>query len=272
MSIRINVDPTNPGQFFACCGLLELADRLWPTSGVQGAFATDQFQLFADTDECSLRHILERFVAADLQQLDGDDNAAPPLYLGHPFELRLDWWTKYETPNKRRIDLGGGDQLKTWAGKQCGPLIFRMMRNACADIDLQAPFDDVRAIYNTKNGAASKKTISPFCFDARRDGTSLDFGFSPDEQEMSVVTYPAVEALALVGLQRFRPSVDENGRIRTFIYTAWADPLPSSAAMAAVSGKASVRACGAFRFTKPSRGGEYLTMFSRATRVRSNNV
>ncbi len=31
-SIRVNIDPTNPGQFFACCGLLELADRLWPGS------------------------------------------------------------------------------------------------------------------------------------------------------------------------------------------------------------------------------------------------
>ena len=28
--IRIPVKLTNPGQFFACCGLLELADRLWP--------------------------------------------------------------------------------------------------------------------------------------------------------------------------------------------------------------------------------------------------
>jgi CRISPR-associated protein Csb3 len=28
--IQINVDPANPGQFFACCGLFELADRLWP--------------------------------------------------------------------------------------------------------------------------------------------------------------------------------------------------------------------------------------------------
>ncbi|TWW08183.1 hypothetical protein E3A20_26890, partial [Planctomyces bekefii] len=27
-SFWVNVDPTNPGQFFACCGLLELADRL----------------------------------------------------------------------------------------------------------------------------------------------------------------------------------------------------------------------------------------------------
>lgn len=179
MSVSIKVDLANPGQFFACCGLLELADRLWPTSGVQGVFGTDQFQLFADTDECSLKHIIERFVAADLQQLDSDDNAASPLHLGDPFELCLDWWRKHETPNKRRIDLGGGDQLKTWAGKQSGPLIFRMMRNTCLDINLQAPFDDARAIYDNKKGTTSKKTISPFCFDARRDGTSLDIGFSP---------------------------------------------------------------------------------------------
>lgn len=35
-SISVAVDPTNPGQFFACCGLLELADRLWP--GAEGWF------------------------------------------------------------------------------------------------------------------------------------------------------------------------------------------------------------------------------------------
>jgi CRISPR-associated protein Csb3 len=28
--ITMNADVTNPGQFFACCGLLELAHRLWP--------------------------------------------------------------------------------------------------------------------------------------------------------------------------------------------------------------------------------------------------
>ena len=35
-NIQIPVDLTNPGQFFACCGLLELADRLWP--GAEGWF------------------------------------------------------------------------------------------------------------------------------------------------------------------------------------------------------------------------------------------
>ncbi len=31
---RLTWIPTNPGQFFACCGLLELADRLWPGAEV----------------------------------------------------------------------------------------------------------------------------------------------------------------------------------------------------------------------------------------------
>lgn len=40
-TIRVNVDVQNPGQFFACCGLLELADRLWP--GAEGWFVDGEF-------------------------------------------------------------------------------------------------------------------------------------------------------------------------------------------------------------------------------------
>ena len=43
-TIRINVDPTNPGQFFACCGLLEFADRLWPGAEVVACFSALRFQ------------------------------------------------------------------------------------------------------------------------------------------------------------------------------------------------------------------------------------
>lgn len=35
-NLTIKVDVTNPGQFFACCGLFELAHRLWP--GVEAYF------------------------------------------------------------------------------------------------------------------------------------------------------------------------------------------------------------------------------------------
>ena len=37
-TIRIRVDLSNPGQFFACCGLFELADRLWPGIEIRGSF------------------------------------------------------------------------------------------------------------------------------------------------------------------------------------------------------------------------------------------
>ncbi len=59
-TIRVNVDPTNPGQFFACCGLLELADRLWP--GAEGWFEKGEFRLRPVDDEA---HPLARPGAAD---------------------------------------------------------------------------------------------------------------------------------------------------------------------------------------------------------------
>lgn len=270
--IRINVDVSNPGQFFACCGLMELADRLWPRAGVLGVFTPTHFELWADSTGCSLQRLIDDFVRADVQQIDLNDNAASPLYLGEPFNLRLDWWQKLEGPNKTRIDLGGGGQLKTWAGKQFGPLIFRVMKNACKDIDLLKLFDHPKAVYETNRGKTKKKTAAPFYFDARREETSLDIGFSPDEQDMSVMVCPAVESLALIGLQRFRPAVDEKAQNRSFIYIAWAERLPPIVAMVAVSGMMPARSSRTFRFTKPSRGGEYLTMFSRGTREGSSNA
>jgi len=271
-TIRINVDLTNPGQFFACCGVFELADRLWPGIEVYGAFLETEFGLWTDLKDCSLGQIIDAFVKADVQQLDLNDDAASPLHLSKPFNLRLDWWQKLEGPNKARIDLGGGDRLKTWAGKQFGPLIFRLMKDACKGIDLLNLLNEPKAVYEKRDGKDKKKTTSPFYFDARRDETSLDVGFSADEQDMSVMAYPAVESLALVGLQRFRPAVIQNRSSRSFLYAAWAEPLPAAVAMAAASGIFPTRLCGAFRFTKPSRGGEYLTTFSRATRERSTYV
>ncbi len=48
-AIRLSVDPTNPGQFFACCGLLELADKLW--DGSEGFFNKDGMGFLIKTAE-----------------------------------------------------------------------------------------------------------------------------------------------------------------------------------------------------------------------------
>lgn len=200
--VEILVDLTNPGQFFACCGILELAERLWPQSGVHGAFTLESFRVFVtsmDANEHCLRRLLEQFGSAQVTQIDTSDSTSSPLLVQEPFNLRLDWWLKIELPKRGRVNLGGGDRLKTWAGQQRVPSIFEATKSACAEIDLQAPFDDARTVYDSARlgGKQKTKTISPFYFDSRRDETSLDIGFSPDEQEMSVAMYPAVEALAL---------------------------------------------------------------------------
>src|SRR4051812_29289443 len=60
-SISVNVDPTNPGQFFACCGLLELAARLWPDA--EGWFASGQFHMVCDG---TLKAVLDTVVDCHL--------------------------------------------------------------------------------------------------------------------------------------------------------------------------------------------------------------
>lgn len=260
-NIAIPVDLTNPGQFFASCGLLELAERRW--SDVEGWFSPASFCIRSTEEACSLAALLKAFDDASVEQLDPEDDAASALRLAVSSPIVLDWW---------HDDQSGGKQLKPWAGKQFAPHIFRLMNRAAAKAPLSSPFDYSEAVLDRENGKGTKKAISPFYFDSRREGTCLDIGFSPDEQKLSVEAYPAVEWLALVGLQRFRPFTDDATQPRSFLYTAWAEPLPAMVAAVAVSQTVAVRSCGRFRFTKPSRGGEYLGMFSRATPERINHA
>src|ERR1700722_10903518 len=51
-NIQIPVDLTNPGQFFACCGLLELASRL--DEKAEGWFEGGEFKLLCESSFSSL--------------------------------------------------------------------------------------------------------------------------------------------------------------------------------------------------------------------------
>jgi CRISPR-associated protein Csb3 len=233
-------------------------------------FEPQRFILTVHESGCSLAALLSEFAGVGCHQLDPGDRTASALYLPGPFNLRLDWWCRSKEDGP---ELGSAGQLKTWAGQQPGPVIFRLMKQAAGNAaSMESPLDYSEAIFDSKDGKTKKKTISPFYFDCRREGTSLDLGFSPDEQNMSVGAYPVVESLALVGLQRFRPYTDEGTRPRSFVYNAWAESLPATVAAVTVCGAVDARSRGRFRFTRPSRGGEYVTMFSRATRERNKNV
>jgi CRISPR-associated protein Csb3 len=240
MSFRINVDPTNPGQFFACCGLLELADRLW--RGTEGWFEDDAFWIDAQNPEASLTKLLT--AAHDIKLDRGEiessqkeekveddaDGPVEPLNIVAPIRLRLDWWQD--------------KSLKTWAGTMDARRIFFAMCNAI-DPQTSDPFRQSQVVFDAQApvaaGSANRrkgkpKKLEPFYFDGRRGASALpiDVGFSPDSLKLNTLAYPVVEAMCLVGLQRCRPKPTQ--RPRVFEYFAWRIALPTPVVAAAVAG------------------------------------
>jgi len=270
---KIKVDITNPGQFFACCGLFELAHRLWP--GVEGYFDTQAgmfifpcksqengIELLKKLRECPLEGLsdAERQELKSLEtrkqelkkqkkKLDpqeekrrkalGDKARSGRLTLGEPFSLLLDWWqTEDETTPK------------TWAGKQEIHKIARAAQKALSPAVINNPEDilDYACVLRSTREYAKKsdenKKVAPFYFDARSFVHSLDTGFSLDVQELELMAYPAVELLALVGLQRFRPAAQG----QDFDYWIWTHPMPALVASAIACGAASAEASIRYRF------------------------
>jgi CRISPR-associated protein Csb3 len=210
-TIRIRVDATNPGQFFACCGLLELAERLNP--GALGWFENDSFVI---SEGPSLKTLMACIVVAELTQLDTDDTTASPIQISAPFDLRLDWW---KSGDKTSSDL------KVWAGTMESFRIARAMQHAMRD-----PEFATAEILNIGMVAFDpddlEKKVEPFYFDARRgpNAHSRDVGFAPNDLGMTTIASPAVELLCLIGLQRVRPV--SAGKPRLFDYYTWSLPLP----------------------------------------------
>ncbi len=242
-TLRIPVDLANPGQFFACCGLLELADRLDQTA--QARFDSRSFVLQTTV---KFEPLMQAFIDAECNSLEPNDLYTPALFLAGIFNLRLDWW---------QDQWSGGKALKTWAGQQRVQTIFDLMRRAVDPVENpDRLLDHADAVRDTNDGKPNAKTASPFYFDSRRSATALDIGFSPDAQGMSVICFPAVEALALVGIQRFRPTAEKHD----FSYFAWESPLPVNIAAAATA----IGFAGGSRYTfsTASRGGDYHKMFT----------
>ncbi len=238
---RINfpVDPANPGQFFACCGLLEIADRLWP--GVEGYFDGNEFVIIHEDTAISLARLLDAAHNIQLakgklsvEENDEDEEETAeaefkPLIIESPVNLHLDWWQD--------------KTLKPWAGSMNAQKIFLAM---CSSIDSknkdplnqgQIVFDEIKSEANDNKRKQTKPTKrEPFYFDSRRGANALpiDVGFSPDTLKLTTIAYPVVEALSFIGLQRFRPKPTDKSRI--FEYFLWNIPMPVEVIPVAVLG------------------------------------
>lgn len=230
--ITLDVDLRNPGQFFACCGILELASRLWP--GSEGWFSGDgsraAFHIATGSGQNDpLGEIVRRLCEPDelvaiakdegIEKLQADRQ--PVILL--PFDLRLDWW----------LDAyGEGDksELKVWAGQQTPERNINGLRNAWREIYARTSVSISARVFSER-----WPTTGRFGFDPSASWEALDVGFSPDEQALPVLTSPSTEILAAVGLQRCRPFPVE-GKRRWFGYHVWQDPLDIAVTPAAIAG------------------------------------
>jgi CRISPR-associated protein Csx14 len=233
--ITLEVDLRNPGQFFACCGVLELTARLWP--GSEGWFAGDRTNTTFHVATYSghndpLGEIVRRLCGSDdLVAIASDDGVEdmqadrqPVVIL--PFDhLRLDWWLD---------SYRGGDksELKVWAGQQTPERNINGLRAIWREIIRRNPDE----IATCKLFSQRWPMTGRFGFDPSASWEAIDVGFSPDEQQIGVLTSPATEILAAIGLQRCRPLRDEKRRGRWFIYRAWAEPVEIAVAPAAMAG------------------------------------
>lgn len=259
------VDPSNPGQFFACCGLFECAFRLWGQSTL-AVFANEgrEFVLKIDSNisnisrdglaagllSATITNIMTRDQMVRFDELSAmkkkDLDAAglgeekksleslrreAPVVFGEPLGLTIDW---------HKDSRSGGSIFKTWAGQQSIIDIAQDMQRALAEATSSGTVDE------TLLSVSSSSDGPPFNFDSDLggQGAAIDVGFSFDPlADLKVVVRPAIELLAFVGLQRFRPRRTNNEN--RYTYCAWTESLPICIAPSA--------GCGAVPFWEDRR-------------------
>ena len=249
--MRVGCDATNPGHFFACCGLLELAARLW--SGAEGWFESGEFRLrsvgtpsghsiSALLNELAKAPLANTMTSAQLSRREelgampkklreADDTLESekkrldalyresPVCIGSPFSLTVDWFVD---------EYSGGDELKTWAGQQ-------------AVIDIAYDMKRLIKVSGYPEDCLSDRSPAsavPFNFDSDLAGigSDLDLGFSLDplkDTGLKILTRPLVEFAAFIGLERFRPYSAHRGKYQ---FSLWHEPLPPELAAAVCSG------------------------------------
>jgi len=232
---RVSLDPRNPGQVFACCGLFELSELAQPGGE---AWFEDNATVFVLRSEAPVPpQDLKLVPEANLDDKPYDATIEPLELVCGGGVLVLSWWLNNT--------LTGKSALKTWGGQQ------RPRRVLDELLRLLNPATPTSAFL-----AAAAYTTSRFGVDARSAWEALDVGYSPNELGQSATTFPWVEVLAIAGLQGFRPAMENRSRYR---YAAWLTPLTMAAARAACAAPWPGLPSLSFRFEIASRGQGYKT-------------
>jgi CRISPR-associated protein Csb3 len=241
----IPVDLLNPGQVFACIGLMEAAEVL--LGGAEGAFdwtgAQSSFTLRAAGDADPVEAVIGFLWEAEVtavapmgaglsvpkmnNRLAAPEEGAPGPGPRSPATLPAELTARGKALRIEHWGDGSSrDGMKFWAGMggYSGAALAQdalwLMRNGAADVkrafkplpkaEAQARFLD--AVRDPFNLAARQS--SSFRLDWRRDYVPIDAGFSPNQHGwLTMQGFPLVELLAALGLSHARPE-----RVRRMLY------------------------------------------------------
>jgi CRISPR-associated protein Csx14 len=254
---RIPVDVFNPGQVFACLGLMEAAEILCgPCVGGfthGGSESQCAFALRVDGDADPVLETLRFLVEAkavsvvpertglstakwDVPTRAGEGRAFPAPAPGTPAALpTVLVGTDHEIPLEHWADGSSRDNVKFWAGAggYPGAALARDALTLVRDLGANALANAAADPFNV-----SSPQSSSFRFDWRRDYIPLDAGFSPNMHgAIEMVGYPLVELLAAIGLQHARPArVDPRDKL-AYRYGISNAMLPTVFARAVLGGQ-----------------------------------
>lgn len=244
------VDARNPGQFFACCGLLEVAHRLSTTESssapVEGWFENDRFHVSCPAPESgnALTNLVRVAAgcATEVVAVNGGDRKVAPVQLGQPLDLRLDWW------------VGAGNSVtrfKTWAANATSLQMYSKWLTPLRDLLAEVSKDPSLVL------SASALVQGSYGFDSSLGWDALDLGFSLNRHDdlKRLPLRPAVELFGAIGLQRFRPLYDQDGDLVE--YRTWSVPLTVVAAAPIAGGALSYPFSTRFRSKFVKRGSGF---------------
>lgn len=238
----LNVDLQNPGQFFACCGLFELAYRQG-SGEVESWFSDGQFHLAGEPVD-----LVENLLSCEIK----DDGF---IWIGEPFNLILNWWFNRKA-NEWQIRHGFGP-LKTWAGQQKPGDIMSCSRDALVSRGLEPDCFDYGTVVKRK----------PFYHDSRMNmwSSALDTGWSNNDEKLKIITFPAVDTLSVIGLQRFLPKCNEHLQ---YTYVPWQQPYPIAVAAMVASAAIPEHGSKQYQFSARPQGGQGYYSLAQARLIK----
>ncbi len=280
----IPVDLYSPGQVFACLGLLEAAELL--CGDVEGGFDWNdesevKFSLRANGDRNPVATVLEFLAGTEVravaperwrprkepvterdkrkleEELDRQENSkvfpslSPDKSSGMPIQI---------TDGKKKVVLGhwadgsSRNEFKLYAGNRSALGIATTMIKGIVHLWGEQQDDLIERPFSI-----TMPMRGSFNFDPRGAWTTIDAGYSPNDQKHQVEASPVVELLAAWGMESARP---EEFKIRKVRYAVWGIALQPILARVALIGGIPAIPMKLFRFKLDMSGKNKVVTFA----------